>query len=61
MKKIIMVVAAATLVMVSCQDTANVTSTSTVDSTVVMKTDSTKCVDSCAKAVETKEASKTQK
>lgn len=62
MKKIIMVVAMATLVMVSCQDTAtNVTSTSTVDSTMVMKADSTNCVDSCAKVVNTKDSSKTQK
>jgi len=61
MKKIIMVVAAATLVMVSCQDASNVTDTSNVDSTQVMKTDSTLKVDSCAQVINAKDSSKTQK
>jgi hypothetical protein len=61
MKKIIMVVAAATLVMVSCQDASNVTATSNVDSTQVMKSDSTLKVDSCAQVINAKDSSKTQK
>lgn len=61
MKKTIMVVAMATLVMASCSDAKNVNSTLTVDSTAVMQIDSTKCVDSCAEVVETVEISKIQK